>query len=834
MLLGILWAGGAAAVGTRTPTATAAASAAIGLGIAFYLLWAVRDHRRGYRGFQGSRALYLATGLAPIWIIYLLRHLEPALPRTSYGLALLAYAPLAFLLAQLLRRIGPADSVGAYLSSYGSALVGSLLVSGDRTLLAPALLLDAALAGASAWRMREPLWITLAGSLPACSLLLWLADGGWSRHRRGWWLIGLSATYIALSRWQRRHWPRRFVIPIVVIAHALLPCGLAIATGDQVAALWAYAGAGLVAILPAIMLKQPLLLLLGIAVLSVPYGILIDRSFWIATLDRPLAIWPGVVLLLAAGVAIERAPWTPTRKQGDVRETCLRTVVQARTKDWALPFYIVGISGTLIAIGLAIDQGTSDRVALHLALAASACALLSLHFRRAPWMLASVSLGQLATLAAVWALADGLLGLPSRWQTRLAQAPWQAVAFLPITASTATAAIWLAGRERRAVHVDRRPSGWPQGLLWILALDIAAGQVAALFDAQTGMWCSLIHALLFMLLALSQRSELLAYSATALGLLALVEGLRWSALPAAEMPWPIALLAFSYGLLGYGLTHLRQQTNRATGHGRKRLMETSAALPRERGDGISPTHILERPLRIASWLISLGALASTLHWGYRIPTWLIRAMVGLPALAAADLVIVQTAVLVLAITGLLYLTAALVRTRAWLGYGAIGLLLCAWGLEWFLVWDLREIQWYAVPAGIYLLVVGFLEYRQGRRLLGRWIDHSALLLLLDSSLYQSLAEENGWTYALIMGAECLALIWWGSARRQRRFLYAGVVGIVTDVVGQLIEPLLSANRWLVFGGVGLFVLTVAILVERSLETVQRVSQEWRERLEEWE
>jgi hypothetical protein len=58
--------------------------------------------------------------------------------------------------------------------------------------------------------------------------------------------------------------------------------------------------------------------------------------------------------------------------------------------------------------------------------------------------------------------------------------------------------------------------------------------------------------------------------------------------------------------------------------------------------------------------------------------------------------------------------------------------------------------------------------------------------------------------------------------------------VVTDVGGQLIEPLLSVNRWIVFGGVGLFVISVAVLVERSLETVKQVSRELQERLETWE
>jgi hypothetical protein len=139
-----------------------------------------------------------------------------------------------------------------------------------------------------------------------------------------------------------------------------------------------------------------------------------------------------------------------------------------------------------------------------------------------------------------------------------------------------------------------------------------------------------------------------------------------------------------------------------------------------------------------------------------------------------------------------------------------------------------------VPAGFYLLGVGYLEWRQGRKRLARWIDRAGLLLLLFSSFWQSMTEPNGWPYAMLMGAEGLAIAWWGSARRQRRFLYFGVGGVVLAVAGQLVEPLLSANRWIVFGAAGLILVTIAVLVERQLEAVLRLSRELRERLEEWE
>jgi hypothetical protein len=326
------------------------------------------------------------------------------------------------------------------------------------------------------------------------------------------------------------------------------------------------------------------------------------------------------------------------------------------------------------------------------------------------------------------------------------------------------------------------------------------------------MWVSLAHALLLFILAVLWAQPTLPYIAAALGLVAVIERVLWVTAPPTDVPVALALLALGYGIIGYGLEYVR------------RFGEEEPTSLR----------VLERPLQRAGMLISVVALAGCAMLGALIPYWIVRALLSRPALDTLGVTVVQTAVAVLALLGLLYLGAALVRRWYWRGYGAVALLLCAWSLEWFLVWDLREVQWYAVPAGVYLLGVGYLEWRQARKRLARWIDRAALLLLLGTSFYQSLGDD-GWLYALLMGVEGLLLIWWGSARRQRRFLTFGVLGVVLAVSGQLLRQLFSVtNAWIAFGVVGLFVIAVAILVERSLETVKRVSQEWRERLEKWE
>jgi hypothetical protein len=285
------------------------------------------------------------------------------------------------------------------------------------------------------------------------------------------------------------------------------------------------------------------------------------------------------------------------------------------------------------------------------------------------------------------------------------------------------------------------------------------------------------------------------------------------ALP-TDRPVYLSLLALGYGLVGYGLCYIR----------------------RRKGVALLPDVAMwEGSLRWVSLLLSTVALVWATTLGPRIIPLVIHAFFGRLLFTPVDVPMVQMVVSVLAITGLLYQTAALVERWLRVGYSAVGMLLAAWSLEWFFIWGMRETQWYAIPAGLYLLGVGYLEWQQGNKGLARWIDRAGTLSLLGSSFWQSLSP-NGWPYAMLMMAEGLLIAWWGSARRQRRFLYLGVAGVVVNVVSQTVLPLLSAapNRWIVLGAVGIFLVAAALAVEQQLETVMQLSHELRERLETWE
>jgi hypothetical protein len=286
--------------------------------------------------------------------------------------------------------------------------------------------------------------------------------------------------------------------------------------------------------------------------------------------------------------------------------------------------------------------------------------------------------------------------------------------------------------------------------------------------------------------------------------------MTWAGSEPTAYPVGAALLALGYGLTSYGLEYITPGSRRV--------------------------EIWLRPLETLAVCLSAVALLWTAIAGIDVLDLVVRTLLGRPPTLADYAPQVEMTMWVLAINGLLYLATAVVRRWVPLGYAAVALLLCAWAIWWRFFVDMASFQWYAIPAGLYLLGVGWMEWQQGRRALARWIDRVGMLVWLGTAWWQSLpgVMHSGWVYAMIMGAESLLLVWWGSARRQKRFLYIGAAGVVLNAVTQSIEPLLSVNRWIVFLIAGLLLLSLAVLVERRLETIREFSVDLRERLEGWE
>jgi hypothetical protein len=269
-----------------------------------------------------------------------------------------------------------------------------------------------------------------------------------------------------------------------------------------------------------------------------------------------------------------------------------------------------------------------------------------------------------------------------------------------------------------------------------------------------------------------------------------------------------------YGIIGYGFLYWQTMEENA-------LRLAPFAL-----------RLWQRPLRHTAWVLSTITLLYTLNLGGDLLITLPFAIFNLPVITDRTLGQANMLVQVFAILGLFYLAADVVVRRRWLGYGSIWLMLSAWSLWLLYVQGQTELQLYALPASIYLFGVGWLEWTYGSRNLASWIDRAAIVLMFGAAFWQSFGQW-GLAYAVLMMIEGLALVWLGSVRRLRRLLYAGVGGVVTAVVGQLIEPLFNLETY-VFLILGAALLAAGILIEQRREKVLQLANELKLKLEDWE
>jgi hypothetical protein len=763
-----------------------------GLGIALliYLLSTWLDTK----GNQPSeRFLYPVVVLAPLWAVIWLAYLWPGAQAGYFATLLMAFSLPALGLGRWFAlHDRPAFRLPLYLLAYAvlPPAVGLTIFDQPWPLIG-VLLFCTVVFGLSTRLFRRPFWMYPA--FTTLTLAWGLALDQWRVpvERLGWGLLALAGLY-ALGAWITRRMAAaswRYAIPWVIASLGVAALSLAFSSLNASGTIVGFAGAAVLCLFYAFWLRLPIFQIPASALAWIAYLTGINQ---LPVLDFGLALWPGIALSLAAGVGFWYRQKAPEPFAWNTPLQWPMSLGRLVWMSWSFCWLASGF-------GMAAWSGAiSSRPVYGLInwlLAAAAYGLALALFRRRFWLLAGAAALQLAALSAIATLP-----------AENASASGGALLFAPVMGLTLLAALIL-GRNRTL-------RGWDAPLFVLLAIDLPLMQMAAFEQNSTAPWVTLCNALA--VAALTLRSPRRGWAMLALaGLtLARLQALFEDGGGLFSLCSAAALLGMGFGLAGYSLRWLLK-----------------------RGAAIKPIWLAwDSPLRGAGWLISVAALGLIVLSGRYIPSLAVRAWLGQPLPDAEVIRHIQIVVNVFAMLGLFFLAAAAVERWRRLAYGAVALLLGAWSLEWLLIWGQREVQGYAIPAGLYLLGMGYLEWTSGRPLekaLGRWIDQSALLLLMGSSFWQSLGDAGGW-YALLLGAECLLILWWGSARRLRRFLYAGVAGMVINLFGQLIDPLLSVNRWIVFGAAGGLLVTLAILVERRLERVLKLSAEVRKRLEDWE
>jgi len=316
-------------------------------------------------------------------------------------------------------------------------------------------------------------------------------------------------------------------------------------------------------------------------------------------------------------------------------------------------------------------------------------------------------------------------------------------------------------------------------------------QAVALFGFDATIIVALGMSILLGLFAMLWRDEGLAYGALIFGLLAAGARLNWAQVSLAGMLAWLGGIGFGIYLVG-------------------RLVEAIVRLHQPKAS------------RLAVWVKPL----------VDVPV----ALTGLAVVGTLPYVASQTIATAasLAFAGALYLAIAYRGRYYRLGYLAVGMLEAAWILA-LVVRDVRQPQLYAIPAGLYFTLMGYLEGKRGRRTFAHILEAFGLAILMVTSFIQSLNGAEGFPYFVIMLVEGVLAIWWGAARRQKIPFFAGLGASVLNVVAQVVVlvSVYQVSRWFIILGVGLVLVVLAVFVERRRERLLSQAQAWRDAIETW-
>lgn len=790
------------------------------LAVLFYgmaVCWDKRGEGRREKGEErgaNARFLYPFAGLLPVWAVYGVLWANPATELTTLGLVVLAFVLPLLLVGVWWSKREPAYRLPFYWVAYGTAVLATGLVAGERPFLAGVLFFNAAVAIFSAWLFRRPAWGYPAAAAFAWAVLMLAGEVGLETVQQGWVMVGLGAAYLGVAWLLHRLSLGQYAAPLLAVQFWAVVMGVWLSGDSTTGILVGHPLAMVVLGITAVWQRKPWLFHVVVLLSIAPYVKLLEQ---INVPERYgiFTFWPGLVGWLCVAYGLDKL-WGAEPGEDGSKElepfpwyrlgSWPQAVWQRVTRWWAFAAYGLVVAGFavlwLFSVLAVLLFEYSLQGTITLGLGTAVFAWLTGYFRLRGWLL----------IAIIWAQTTAGAFLQwTAWPLRWSEF---ALAFMPVTALTAVLGVWIERQRNEGSpgggNLRQLWMGWSRPFYLVLALNLLVNRLIVVMDSPDAAGTAVLglNSLILALLATAWGSPFWAYVTLVGGFSAVNHLLNSQNLPFTVRPVASALLAVGYGAAGYAFKYYR-------------LVNTSE------GEWWG---VWERPLRVAGVLLSIAAALLTLDKWPGLLRQAIRVILfNQQTGQRAD---VQMVILVFALLGLFYLLVAFVEQKRQIGYASVLGLLVAWGLWMSLIQHNQELQLYALPASLYLLAVGWLEWMVGNRALARWIDRAALMLMFGAAFWQSFGEWGG-AYAVLMIAEGLFVAWFGSVRRLRRLLYGGVVAVITAVTGQLVEPLLQLDT-LVLLLLGASLVALGIALERRLDKVRELSHELRLKLEDWE
>jgi hypothetical protein len=492
--------------------------------------------------------------------------------------------------------------------------------------------------------------------------------------------------------------------------------------------------------------------------------------------------WQAYGLGLLPGMLVCLAAADVARHRVDLRPGRENVTL---VKRWATPFYATTYLGTLaVPVWSTADQRAWITAWWAVALVYALSAAL---IRRPIWLYLSLAAVLVAFVATLRTL------LPDVATTvALASLVVPSLVLFGIAGITAR-------RLSRKPTLEVLTGSWlnpnwcdPFAAVGWAALAVAVG--GSVLDPTAGLVAAGAAATLLAVTATLWRGRAEVWICLAMGSLTYWQAMRVQNVPAAAEPQYWAMAGLAVGLLAIGL---RRLSWRAADLWPKPMLVVSVA-----AGGMSI-------------LAALGLLLS----------------LGRPAG-------LQTLSTTVAITGLTVVAHGFDRHDRILGYQGVALLLVGFMLQ-LVVFDVGQVQAFALPAGLYLLAIAYLEWRRGTdHRIKAVLEVAAVSLLLGVSLMQSVgllcAGVDRYAYATFFLLEGVAVFGSGAVVHWRRSFLAGALAIVLDVVILLADPLRALNTWYLVAVIGLAMIAAVILIERQRQRIPFWVHEWRLRLESWD
>jgi hypothetical protein len=766
--------------------------------------WLLKGESKASIAFRSGQTVFLffAVYAFPVWLALLLSYQQ--VPLAWIGLALVLVAPLYIAAGLVLHRVRGEYTWPLFSAGYALTVIGALASFADPNLATYVLALDAVVYAASAYIFRQAFWLYLSNFLvPVVALLALNMD---NRLTAAWVAVvfmGLVYLYFTLGLWLDRRDGRQaelkagargrftaYARPFYIPAYLLSVASLVAAISERNLAIVVYLAGATFFALSAWAFRQSLFIYPAAWLVAVPYYLVMSLT--------PLpALWYGLgwvplilAYILVGRYAFHKAPLDLLRIQSLAHP--------------AMPFYLLAYA---LSINMILLSAGSPWI-LALAYAAGAAIYFgsAALFRRPAWLFPGLLVAHLSLLTY---FSYQLIQVPGHYTSLvflvvtwiIALIGYAFTRWIPATGRASEGVLpgrWLIKLGKWELDLADMPSigylsspSWAQPFFIFAMLDMLVWQIFALSGFETAILVALGFAILLGLFAMLWRDKGLAYGALAFGLLATVVRLNWAqATPAEILAW--------LGGVGFGLYLVG------------RLVEAIVQLRQPKAS------------RLEVWVRPLSA----------IPVGLTAlAVLGTLPYTATEMIVTAAA---LAFAGALYLAIAYRDRRYWLGYLAVGMLEAAWVLA-LIARQVGQPQLYAIPAGLYFMLMGYLESRRGHQLYAQILESFGLAILLVTSFVQSLNGAEGFPYFVLLLVEGALVIWWGAARRQKIPFFAGLAASVLNVVAQVVVliSVYEVNRWFIILGVGLTLVVLAVFVERRRERLLVQAQAWRDALETW-